>query len=155
MLYVRTKFQKKIKIVPGENIQDTLWVKFSYINILSVNTASLKSDLFQECSKLVPTIQVLKYLTLWSHSSLLLVPEQLDTRVPFEILCPAKPTQPHIPVILGRCSDDKSLWSSIFFLTPSQPALNFLSPDSTTLNPWLYGERGDKEQSLHSHFRKS
>lgn len=148
MVYAKPKNLKENKIVLREKKYRLLWIKFSHISILSVNnTTSLCADLFQQCSNLALTVQVLKYLTPWFHRSLLLLREQLNTRASFGILCPANPTQftcwvtvqTASPVVMSPSSlTPVCSWFS--FSRPNLPKVSFY------LNPWLYGDRGDKKQ---------
>lgn len=137
-----------------------LWIKFSHITILSVNNAtSLNSDLFQECSEFAPTTQVLKHLTPWFHSSLLLLPEQLDTRVPFRVqLIPPSFTSLSCWVTAQTAGPCGHLSSSLLhpkllllLCLRTQSPNSFLLPEPLI----IWGEGRQRIKILHSHFWKS
>lgn len=135
-----------------------MWIKFSHVNILSVNnTTSLSADLFQQCSNLAITVQVLKYLMPWFHRSLLLLWKQLNTRASFGISCPANSTQ----FICWFIAQTASLVVICLLPYSPQSALGFLPPVPTSQNSpptWILdymGTRETKTKVLHAHFWNS
>lgn len=136
-----------------------LWIKFSHINLLSVNnTTSLNSGLFRECSNLAAAIEVLRYLTLtpqfpltrtratWHQSSIefcvQLIPPSVTSLLHWVTAQTASPVIIFLPYSTPDC---------FCFLSLNSACPSLFLPESLI----IWGKGRQKAKVLHSHFWKS